>query len=244
VKVLIIDPVGGISGDMLLAGLIHLGCPEGYLREILGMLPVGSFELQTRRKQVNGIDALNLSFAFEETHEERTYGLIRDTILVKLPEPIRRRAEAVFEALAVAEASVHGVGIEDVHFHEVGAVDSILDIAGIAAALEFFDPDRIYCRTVTPGKLARRHRCTAPYPSPPPASIRLPRGRGPRGSLRLHLNSHDTHGGSCSLRPSRRKDPPGRPHCRICRVRMRQQGDQGLAEPVQDDPVRGCFRRG
>lgn len=175
-RILIIDPVGGISGDMLLGSLIHLGCPVDYLKGILDILPLGGFSLETSHRPVHGIDALDLTFTCAETHEHRTYALIRDTILAPLSVPVRDRAVTVFKALAEAEAEVHGVGVDEVHFHEVGAVDSILDIVGISAALEYFAADALYSLTVPLGTgMTKSMHGTIPLPAP--ATIKLLQGR-------------------------------------------------------------------
>lgn len=175
-RILIIDPVGGISGDMLLGSLIHLGCPVDYIKGILDILSIGVFSMDTARRPVHGIDALDLTFTCEETHEHRTYAHIRDTILAPLPGTIRDRAIAIFKVLAEAEAEVHGVGVEEVHFHEVGAVDSILDIVGISAALEYFAADALYSRSVPLGTgMTKSMHGTIPLPAP--ATVKLLEGR-------------------------------------------------------------------
>lgn len=171
-RTLIIDPVGGISGDMLLGSLIHLGCPVDYLENILRELPVGAFTLDTSLKSIHGIGALDLSFHCRHEHESRTYALIRDEILSVLPDAVRERAGRIFLALAEAEAAVHGVDLSDVHFHEVGALDSILDIVGIAAAVEYFSVRTIYCRPVPLGTGTTRSM-HGPIPIPAPATVRL-----------------------------------------------------------------------
>ncbi|HQG30940.1 MAG TPA: nickel pincer cofactor biosynthesis protein LarC [Deltaproteobacteria bacterium] len=175
-KILIIDPVGGISGDMLLAGLVHMGCPVDYLKDVLGRLPIDSFSLETSERSVHGIGALHLSFVCKEEQEERTYAAIRDGILSSLPDGIREKATAVFESLAEAEASIHGVAVEEVHFHEVGALDSILDIAGIAAAIEYFKVDAIFCRSIPLGRGMTKSRHGI-IPLPAPATVKLLEGR-------------------------------------------------------------------
>ncbi len=174
--ILIIDPVGGISGDMLLGSLIHLGCPVEYLKGVLDTLPIDGFSLDASLRPVHGIDAVGLTFACADASEHRTFGIIRDTILSSLPGPVKDRAVAIFKALAEAEAQVHGVRADDVHFHEVGAMDSILDIVGISAALEYFAPDAVYSRTVPLGTgTTKSMHGTIPLPAP--ATIKLLEGR-------------------------------------------------------------------
>jgi pyridinium-3,5-bisthiocarboxylic acid mononucleotide nickel chelatase len=170
--ILIIDPIGGISGDMLLGSLIHLGCPVDYLNGIFHLLPVSGYSLETSERLVNGISSLDISFVCGHSPEERTHALIRDEILAPLPELVRERSRAVFRALAEAEASVHGQSVDDVHFHEVGALDSILDIVGISAAIEYFGITSIYCRAVPLGTGTTKSRHGV-IPLPAPATVKL-----------------------------------------------------------------------
>ncbi len=175
-RILVIDPVGGISGDMLLGSLVHLGCPAGYLEDVLRRLPVGGFTLETAPRSVHGIGALDLSFHCAHEHASRTYALIRDEILSVLPEAVRARAGSIFLALAEAEAEVHGVEVDEVHFHEVGALDSILDIVGIAAAVEYLRVGSVYCRQIPLGTgTTRSMHGTIPVPAP--ATMKLLQGR-------------------------------------------------------------------
>ncbi|MDT8274152.1 MAG: nickel pincer cofactor biosynthesis protein LarC [Desulfomonilia bacterium] len=173
--ILMIDPVGGISGDMLLASLIHLGCPADYLKKILEELPMGTFDLRLTPGSINGIGCIGLSFETGPSDHERTFSHIRDDILAALPSSIRERATAIFTALAEVEADVHGTQVDEVHFHEVGATDSIFDIVGISAALEWFGSPELYVRTIPlgSGTVQSRH---GRIPVPAPATIRLLEG--------------------------------------------------------------------
>ncbi|HPA83968.1 MAG TPA: nickel pincer cofactor biosynthesis protein LarC [Deltaproteobacteria bacterium] len=178
-RILIIDPVGGISGDMLLGSLIHLGCPKEHLESVFRLLPVDGFSLKTSLRSVQGITALDLSFDCGHSHGHRTYASIRDTILSPLPDAVRDRAGRIFLALAEAEAEVHGVSVEEVHFHEVGALDSILDIVGIAAAIDYLSVRSVYCRRVPLGTgTTRSMHGTIPLPAP--ATVKLLEGMNVR----------------------------------------------------------------
>lgn len=174
-KVLIIDPVGGISGDMLLAGLMQLGCPQGHLEEVFGRLDLGSYVMHAEDMHISGISCRHIHFDIPESVHGRNYAVIRDDILPRLPDAIRLRAGRIFEALAGAEACIHGVAPDEVHFHEVGAVDSILDIVGIAVALESLSVEAIYTRPVPlgTGQVDSQHGL---LPVPAPATARLLEG--------------------------------------------------------------------
>jgi len=174
-KILIVDPIGGISGDMLLGGLVHLGCPTEYLEEIFGKLTIEPFSMHTKEDSINGISCIGLRFDIPESREGRTNASIRDTILPGLPEAVRFKAEKVFQALAQAESGVHGCAVEDVHFHEIGALDSILDITGIAAALDYLGVETLYSRPVPLGSVLT-NSLHGMIPVPAPATVKLLEG--------------------------------------------------------------------
>ena len=174
-RIMIIDPIGGISGDMLLGSLIDLGCPTAYLEEIYQDIPVGAFTIHTAKKPVNGIVAIDLNFEIEHVHEDTTFTRIKKEVIEKLPGGVRETALKIFTALAEAEASVHGVSMDVVHFHEVGALDSILDIVGIAAALTWLKIDAVYARAVPFGTGTTKSRHGV-IPVPVPATVKLLEG--------------------------------------------------------------------
>ncbi len=180
-RVLIIDPIGGVSGDMLLAGLIHLGCPCGYLEEVFGSLGIGPFALHVTDQCISSISCLHVRFEIPATNHMRTYAAIRDDILVKLPEAVKFKADRVFEVLARVESEVHGCPMEDVHFHEIGAVDSILDIVGISAAIDFLGVESIYACPVPLGS-GLTDSLHGKIPVPAPATVKLLEGMKVRPS--------------------------------------------------------------
>jgi hypothetical protein len=131
-KLLYVDSIGGASGDMVLALLCGLGLDPVSLAQELRQLPVGDFALRTETVSDRSIQGLRL---FVDTHEHhpphRTFADIARMISGSpLPEAVKASSLRVFRSLAVAEARVHGTTPEQVHFHEVGALDSILDIVG------------------------------------------------------------------------------------------------------------------
>jgi pyridinium-3,5-bisthiocarboxylic acid mononucleotide nickel chelatase len=180
-KIAIIDPIGGISGDMLLGGLIHLGCPVEYLNDIFKKLTIGPFSFHTKPDSINGISCMGLRFDIPESHQGRTYASIRDCVLARLPDTIKLKAEKVFEALARVESEVHDCPMEDVHFHEIGATDSILDVVGISAALDFLGVEAIYTRPVPLGS-GLTDSLHGKIPVPAPATVKLLEGIRVRSS--------------------------------------------------------------
>lgn len=172
-KVLIFDPIGGASGDMILGSLIHLGCPIEYLQGILDGLDLGGYNIKTSLKKINGIESLDLKFDVGRQHEARRYSQIKEIISQStIPQGIKQKALDVFDLIALAESEVHGMDPDDVHFHEVGAVDSILDIVGISAALEWFDVEEVYTRPVPVG-YGTTDSMHGTIPVPAPATVKL-----------------------------------------------------------------------
>ena len=139
-KTLYLDCQAGIAGDMTVAALLELGLPLDHLRAELAKLPLPptAFRLETERCQRHGITATRFVVQVAEHQPHRHYTDIAALIEASsLAEQVKERAQRVFFRLAEAEAKVHGVEIGRVHFHEVGAIDSIVDIVATAIGLEF-----------------------------------------------------------------------------------------------------------
>jgi len=146
--VLYLEPVGGIAGDMFLAAAIDLGVEVAALEAALSGLGVSGWKLRASRASRHAITGthLDVEVAEEASHSHRALSDIRRLIqgAGSLPPRARERALRIFQVVGEAEAKVHGVPVEQVHFHEVGAIDSIVDICGAAAALELLgDPEVI-----------------------------------------------------------------------------------------------------
>jgi pyridinium-3,5-bisthiocarboxylic acid mononucleotide nickel chelatase len=130
------DCFSGISGDMTLGALVHLGVPLDRLQQALSELPLAGFELHAQTVQRNGIEAVRVEVQTAETHHHRTFGQIQ--ILIEnspLPERVKAASLSIFERLAEAESKIHGCAKEAVHFHEVGGIDAIVDIVGTCLGL-------------------------------------------------------------------------------------------------------------
>ncbi|MBI5063098.1 MAG: nickel pincer cofactor biosynthesis protein LarC, partial [Desulfatitalea sp.] len=136
------DCFSGISGDMTLGALVHLGVPIAWLKESLQALPLDGFDLQARTVTRHGVTAVQAVVQTEETHHHRHYDHIQ-TMLEKssLAQRVKNRSLAIFDRVAEAEAKVHGCPKEHVHFHEVGAMDAIVDVVGTCLALEYLGID-------------------------------------------------------------------------------------------------------
>lgn len=133
-----LDAFSGLSGDMLLGALLDCGLDFAELQSALSSLSLTGYRLSQRRKTVSGIAAVKFEVEVTERQPERHLAEIRAMIsgAGALGESVKRRALAIFEALAEAEAKVHHTTAEEVHFHEVGAVDSVIDVVGTAFGLE------------------------------------------------------------------------------------------------------------
>lgn len=145
------DCFSGISGDMTLGALIDLGVPVPWLREKLTSLPLSGFDLTAADVAYNGIRAKRVEVA-DDGRVQRNYAVIRDLIAQSpLAANVRERALGIFGRLAAAEAGVHGCPLEEVHFHEIGGVDSIVDIVGTALCLDYLGVTQVAASPVPTG---------------------------------------------------------------------------------------------
>ena len=146
------DLLSGASGDMLLASLIDLGVPLDYLNQIYARMPIEHVTLNVKRVERNGIQCTYLDPQWEHAHNYRHLHDIIDVIKKgSFNQNIVDRCVMVLDRLATAESKVHGIDKDAVHFHEIGAVDTIIDIVGVCCALDYFNIDSIEFSTITDG---------------------------------------------------------------------------------------------
>lgn len=176
------DLVSGIAGDMALGALLHLGAPLSPLQEALRAMGLRKTSVSANAVRPHGISAIRFCVSGEEEpHSHRSFAEIRGLISrAGLPPGARERAEAIFIRLAEAEARVHGTAIDDVVFHEVGAVDSIADVVGCALALDHFSPERITSTEPLTGFGITQSRHGS-IPVPAPATLEILKGIRIRG---------------------------------------------------------------
>ncbi len=175
-KVLFIEPFSGISGDMMVGALLDLGFGLDDLKAKLALLPLKGYELSVEKVNRSGVQATKFNVQVGHSHHHRTFADIRKMIESSELSPwVREQSIAAFQKLAEAEGKVHGQPPEKVHFHEVGAVDSIVDIVGAMIALEPFLPVRILSSSINLGQgtLECQH---GTYPVPGPAVQELLKG--------------------------------------------------------------------
>lgn len=166
-------PFSGIAGDMTLGALLDAGADLDSVTATLKGLNVDGWALTTEQVDRNGIRATRAVVDAPEQHHHRHWTDIRSLLeQADIPDRVKSRSLAVFEVLAVAEGKVHGVSPEEVHFHEVGALDAIVDIVGSCAALESLDIDEIASGPVAVGvgTISAAHGI---LPNPPPAVVNL-----------------------------------------------------------------------
>jgi len=174
-NIIYLDCYAGISGDMTVGALLDLGVPLEHLQAELAKLklPPNSYCLSANRTQRRHAGALKFDVAVHDHHSHRHYGGIDAMIAASsLPGPVKERARSIFRRLAEAEARVHGVPLDEVHFHEVGAVDSIVDIVGTAICLDYLGVEEVYAAALPlGGGFVETAHGRLPVPAPATAAL-------------------------------------------------------------------------
>ena len=188
-KIAILDPASGIAGDMFLGGLIDVGLDRAWLERLPSALGLSGVAVNIADVQRSQVHCIKVDFEIPPQPHGRPVSEIHRLIDgVKIPEKVARSAHAAFEAIAAVEAAIHGVEPDDLHLHEVGAVDAILDIVGSIWGVELLGIERLYNTKVAlgDGTVKTAHGV---LPVPAPATIRLLEGfnvrHGPPGSGEL-----------------------------------------------------------
>ncbi len=194
-KSLYFDCFSGISGDMVIGALLDAGGDRQYLEAELKKLNIESeYTLQYKTVVKNGITSTKFDVVLKEEenhhhhhhehdhhhghhhHDDRTYKHIVKMIQeAQLSENAEKIALNIFEKIGIAEGKIHGVPLEDVHFHEVGAVDSIIDIVGAAILIDQMEIEMVYASTIPVGS-GRIQIDHGLYPVPAPATLEILRG--------------------------------------------------------------------
>jgi len=175
-RILYLDCVAGVAGDMLLGALIDAGADPQAIRAGLAGLGVEGLELRTQRVSRHAISATHATIQAAPGQPQRDWRSIRALIdTADLPARVRARSQAAFERLARAEGRIHAVDPEQVHFHEVGAVDAIGEVCGVALALEDLRVERVVCSPLPVGRgfVDAAH---GRLPLPAPATLALLEG--------------------------------------------------------------------
>ncbi len=164
----------GISGDMNLAAMIDLGVPEDYLRNELEKLNLDAYELKVSRDSRNGIfgTRVDVILAKQDKHHRHIKDIYHIIDTSGLLSNVKDLSKKIFMKVAEAEAKIHEMSIDKVHFHEVGAIDSIVDIVGAAICHDYLSPKKTMASTIELGKgLVKSSHGIIPVPAPATAEI-------------------------------------------------------------------------
>jgi uncharacterized protein (TIGR00299 family) protein len=170
------DCSSGIAGNMILGALVDAGLDVSYLKKELQKLDIGHWALDIKKTRRHSIQSKFVNVLLHKDHHNRN---LEDILAIikksTLSRKIKTLSSQIFKRLAAAEAKVHGVPIQKVHFHEVGAVDAIIDIVGTAIGLEKLGIGQIYCSPIPYGKGTINH-AHGILPIPAPATAELLKG--------------------------------------------------------------------
>jgi uncharacterized protein (TIGR00299 family) protein len=174
-RILYYDCFAGISGDMNLGALVDLGVPAVHLEQELARLNIEGFRLEVNRDIRKGISGTRVTVVVENPDNEKHRHLRHIEELISasaLSDRIKRKSLDIFMKVAEAEAKVHNIDIQKVHFHEVGALDSIADIVGAAICQEYLEVDEIHASAVQlGGGMVKCAHGLMPVPAPATAEI-------------------------------------------------------------------------
>ena len=162
------DCFSGISGDMTLGALIDLGAPVDWLQNELSRLPLNGFKLKAKPLMRSGIQVTLVTVEIENSGHSRDYKKIKSLLEnCPLSDDVKSRSLTIFETLARVEAGIHGCDMDEVHFHEVGGVDAIVDIVGTILCLEKLGIDRVISSRIPLGSgFVQCQHGTLPVPAP------------------------------------------------------------------------------
>jgi uncharacterized protein (TIGR00299 family) protein len=172
-KALYFDLIGGASGDMILGAMVDAGLSIDKLKELLSGLNLKEFDIQAKIVDKNGFTATKVDVLVTEQPPERHLNEIKDIIQKSsLPPAVQNRALQIFERIAKTEATIHNKSIDQVHLHELGGTDTIIDITGTLLALDHLEISKIYASPVPLGKgFIKGAHGQIPLPSPATTSL-------------------------------------------------------------------------
>jgi pyridinium-3,5-bisthiocarboxylic acid mononucleotide nickel chelatase len=177
-KIAYLDTIAGISGDMTLGAFLSAGVPLEFLANELGKLSLTGFEVSARHLQRNGITAMKVDVTISDAlkYHRHLSDIVQIIEQSTLSKPVQENAKKIFHEVAVAEATVHNSTVEKVHFHEVGAIDSIVDIVGTAICLEQMGIERVFSSAIKVGSGGTVNTQHGTMPIPTPATMEILKG--------------------------------------------------------------------
>jgi len=170
-NILFIDPIFGISGDMMIGAFLDAGMPFQELSHVLNKIPVDMPEIKPVRKNQGIIQGIHLEIGHSKTH--LSIAQMENLIEALNVEPrIRNDAKGILNVLVDAEAKVHGVPREEAHFHELSHIDTLIDVVSVAHGMHYFGIEKVYCGPVPMGRgtITISHGIV---PNPPPATVEI-----------------------------------------------------------------------
>jgi hypothetical protein len=177
-RIAYLDTIAGISGDMTLGAFISAGVSLDQLIAELGKLRLSGFDVTARNIQRNGITAVKVDVVISEAPKYHRHLVDINAIIDRsdLGEAVKGRAKKIFHEVAVAEAKVHNSTLEKVHFHEVGAIDSLVDIVGTSICLEQMGIEGVFSSPVKVGNGGTVNTQHGVMPIPTPATSEILKG--------------------------------------------------------------------
>ena len=176
-KIVFLDCISGISGDMTLGALIDSGVPIDHLEKEIARLGLSDYRINTKKKIVNHIEATKVDIEFDVARQpDRKYPNIVALIeKSQLSLSVKEKSLEAFRCLGLAEARIHGKKLEEIHFHEVGVIDSIIDMVGSIIGFEYLNAEKIYTSPIPLGTgFTKTEHGVMPVPSP--AALEVLRG--------------------------------------------------------------------
>lgn len=168
------DCYSGISGDMTLGALVDAGVDPDTLKAAIAGLGLEGYDLRFEKAEQHGITGTRAIVEVDEHHQPHRH--LSDILEIidrsSLSATVKKRASQVFQTLGIAEAKVHGIEVDHVHFHEVGAVDAIVDVVGSVAGMELLGIERVFASGLPTGKGMIRS-AHGPLPVPAPATLEI-----------------------------------------------------------------------
>ena len=167
------DCFSGISGDMTLGALLDLGVPLNWLKKTIASIPVDGFDITVSSTYRSGIRGNLIEVLADDRQKKRTFSVIK-SIIVKSPlsDSVKSTSIAIFERIANVEAKIHGCDPQEVHFHELGGIDAMVDIVGTVLCLEYLGIKQVVASNIPLGKgfVTCRH---GKLPVPAPATVAI-----------------------------------------------------------------------
>lgn len=172
-KIAYFDCFAGVSGDMIVGALLDLGAPLNVIEDELSKLGIGNFELNTKRVTRQHIAATKFDVVAKTQKVVRTWPSIRKLIEQSdLSDIVKQHSLAIFKRIAEAEAKIHNKPVDQIHFHEVGAIDSIVDVISSVIGIEVLGIEKIYSSSVATGSgMVKTDHGILPIPAPATAEL-------------------------------------------------------------------------